>query len=524
MTNSNLDKIPFKTSLDTLVVVCPIFHLVPTMEAQPSNTVTLHIGDKATENIQPQTPRRLNMREQMLPSSRGGDPDAPSQLHSFTFSMPTNQDDHSIASTITMNTFKTEPSSSVDVYNFRPHPTKDVEAAVEKDDVDVQAEQFSHRTSASAGCFRFERIMDSVFVKIYELFLDEEAMMFACQDEPTEGTPILDYPVVVDEGSDIPVVISTEETVEFPDRGASASQLSKTLAAYRSSSLSVDDCSASLAKQDPIDSKRETEQHNATSADDAKEIRKNDDDDARSDSSPWRLDTILYPSRRHRKNENIELCEAGGVVQDAEVTINFGESVPKRKSIEKVSKSVSVHKPLVESAKEPVKKQVALLSSPPAAATSDAETAPSTNIIEPPIAESQPTFQPMFHTADCYSITKSTYSNSKKRSLGLRYLFSPRLRKLSFLPWNRTSLQKYQNMKKFDDPSFAPETVTTTAHSTHHSDGFSFQCDMSLKTSSVMSLKTTSVLLKQTQDLSSGAGGRNETGSLYYSYPQSMVA
>ncbi|KAG7349660.1 hypothetical protein IV203_012257 [Nitzschia inconspicua] len=441
-----------------------------------------------------QTQRRLKMKEEMIPASRGGGagmiaPPPRPCINSFTFSMPSNRDDQSIASTITMSTMKSDRSASVDIFDF-PEETLEDDRGV----VSIDYEQASNSTP-DAGCFHFEKAMDTVFVKIYEVFLDEDALVFACQDEPRRGSPILEY----DATPDIPAVISmTSDVASEPNIGL-PSQKDGELPL-----LSLEENVKSSTKHDGTEMEAETQQ--GCTIQSVKELNAvmritaeifEDKDVNEFDSSPWRLDSILYSSL-DRKDESIEVGEAGEVVLE-ETTIEFDTSsvTPLPNTEQFGSKQDS---PLVGNRQEVLvpaqKKQDSFYSYPGVFAT-----------------------QNSFFSLDS---TMSKSSTSKKRSLGLRYLLSPRLRKLNVLPWRRRSPKKYQNMRKLDDPSYSPGTVTTLEPSTLHSDGLSFQCDMSLKTSSVVSLKTSSVLMKQ--ELHARSQGHGMYNNLSYAYPHGMVA
>lgn len=450
------------------------------------------------EPIQPQPQRGLKMKEGMIPASRGAgggilaSPARPT-LNSFTFSMPSNEDDRSVASTITMSTIKTDRSSTLDVFDF---PEDTLEGNLMNDVAPINLEESSNSTPAEAGCVHFEKAMDSVFVKIYEMFLDDEAVMFACQDEPTTGTPFLEYSSV----PDIPAVISmTSDPAHEPDWNEESKKKEENLAISKDDEDRVTPTPKELTHTEMDDQKerRSTSPKDLNSVVRKESTEITDKDDDESNSSPWRLDSILYPDRR---DECIEVGEAGQVVFE-ETTIEFEFeplffSPPKTESLTNAPQTAPAAKPREIQAPSH-KNRDSLLSQPV-----ESQKQPSTN-----------------------SLTSSTSksSTSKKRSLGLRYLFSPRLRKFYVLPWKRRSFKKYQNMQKLDDSSYSPETVTTLEPSTLHSDGLSFQCDMSLKTSSVMSLKTASVLMKQ--ELQSTSPRRDmDRGGISYAYPQAMVA
>jgi hypothetical protein len=467
-------------------------------EAEKTNTASTASGSptdssKQDQQQQQQQQQHLKMKEETVPRGSSGtaalSPARPT-LNSFTFSMPSNNDDHSIASTLTMSTIKTDRSESMDVFDFPGETPEGDEGVAHVDD-----EQASSSTP-DPGCFQFEKAMDSVFVKIYEVFLDEDAMMLACQDDPTQGTPILEYNSV----PDIPAVISmTSDPAPEPSSASVPSkegnaQPSSTLHGIDLSPISHEDIEAETPTKRPS---RATIELNAAVAPATKDIQvKDDNDDAEFDSSPWRLDSILYSSPE-RKDESIEVGERGQVVFEEtiiELDVSFSEPSPKTK------------KPVIQKPPSTLEKRDDIFSQSHKKQDS---------------FSSQPV--PSFRQSSLHSLeNSSTAKLSKKRSLGLRYLFSPRLRKINVLPWRRLSPKKYQNMRTLDDPSYSPETVTTLEPSTLHSDGLSFQCDLSLKTSSVMSLKTASVLMKQ--DLHPTPTRGVKSGSLSYAYPQNMVA
>jgi hypothetical protein len=450
---------------------------------------------------QQQQQRRLDMKED-IPPVLGAKEKGPAlavagpDLNFFTFAMPSNHDDRSIASTITMSTMITDHSASVDVFDFSGETLGDGDAAAADYDQASQA-------TPDGGCFRFETVMDSVFVKMYEVFVDEDAMMFACQDEPSECTPILEYNSL----PDIPAVISMtqEETMSESSQSLQSGNLdvdpssfkvldgqstptSQLEMASKNSETTTIEKTRALPEWDTVLAARAT----------AEEVTEKHSDVNL--PSPWRLDSILSSSP-DRKDECIEVRAAGQVAAEA-------STVPLNSTLFPPTTPETVPKPVTQWILPPVEK--------------------TTLVPSPSFTKFEPLFSPPAPFAMQSPLCSSDNSNasksisSKKRSLGLRYLFSPRLRKLNVLPWKRRSLQKYQNMQTMDDPSYSPETVTTLEPSTLHSDALSFQCDMSLKTSSIMSLKTTSILLKQ--DLHPVSQRRIDDCSLSYTYPQSMVA
>jgi hypothetical protein len=464
----------------------------PTSEAKPANT------------LQSEQARRLNMKETMIPSAFRARP----QLSNFSFSMPTNNDDHSIVSNITMSTTLTDRDLSSDVYDFL-----EVDAnADDANDLD-NLEQASQKTP-QANCFPFEKTLDTVFFKIYEAFLDEEAMMWVCQDEPSEGTPILDYPASND---GIPAVASTntQEEISPEERTTSGGMLQKNVENYRSSSLSVEGYSPSITKQGEEDSKGDpATKKTRVSTQELDAVVPTTESQVEDIESPWRLDSLLNSSPdvtmskswARWKDESIEVNDTGCVVfDDTFDTVEF-EATAEVPIKQHQSAKTSSKRNLSLSNKE----TYASMSLSPADSVAKKDNSFGSY-------ETAPTFnQTSFDTVEI-SPLKSPLS--KKRSLGLRYLFSPRMRKL--ISWKRHGPKKYQNMKKLDDPSYSPETVTTFAQ-TCHSDGLSFQCDMSSKLSVMNSIKQDP--LQSPQKSTFGSRSMDESGSLSYAYPQSMVA
>jgi hypothetical protein len=461
-----------------------------------------------------------NVNEDILPAlgerekgpasaSASANPD----LKFLTFSMPSNHDDRSIASTITMSTIITDHSASVDVFDFSGETLEDCDAVLADD------EQASEATPDGL-CFQFEKVMDSVFVKMYEVFVDEDAMMFACQDEASACTPILEYNSL----PDIPATISMaeEETIADYHQSLQLKNLDDDQAAFKK----VDD-QPTLDSQHKMaleNSESRTVTTRALSDWDTviaataivEEIKEKEGDDE-SHSYPWRLDSILSSSP-DRKDECIEVRAAcKTIVETSPVMFHSSFFAP--------TSPVTVIKPVAPRIPSPLEKTT--LSSSPSITKSPSPSLTKQLSPSPPsITKQELLFSPSvplikqtpLYTSDNSSTSKST--SWMKRSLGLRYLFSPRLRKLSVLPWKRRNSQKYQCMPTMDDPSYSPETVTTLEPSTLYSDALSFQCDMSLKTSSVMSLRTTSVFLKQ--DLHPISQRRTDNGRLSYAYPQIM--
>ena len=412
-------------------------------------------------------------------------------------------DEHSVVSNLTMSTTLTDRDLSVEAYEF---PQRDINGPTNNQDLD-QASQ----STPEATCLPFEKTLDAVFTKIYESFLDEEAIMWVCQDDPSEGTPILEYP-----GSDkgIPTVISTDsqEHLSAENTGSSGSMLPKNLKTFESSALSADGYSPSIKKED---SNEEPTSNKPLSSSELDAIVPTSEPQKEEDTSPFRLDSLLNSSRDvsftksrgHRRSQSIEVNDSGCVVFDQTFeTIDFEvedkeEEPPK---IPVVPKQTSTLEPPSDLPHPDTSMSLAPATDKDESFGSHA-TAPTTN-------------QTSFNTSVDSSSAK--LKSSKKRSLGLRYLFSPRMRKM--ISWRRRRPKKYHNMKKLDDPSYSPETVTTFGHTSSESDGLSFQCDISSKISVMNSIKQDP--LHSPQKSLNGSRCMDEPGSLSYAYPQSMVA
>ena len=322
-------------------------------------------------------------------------------------------------------------------------------------------------------------------------------------------------------GSDkgIPTVISTSthEDLTAEDRASSGSLLSKNLKTFESTSLSVSGYSPSITKkEDECAEDEPTSEKLLSSKELDAAVPGSEPQLEEEDTSPWRLDSLLNSSpdvsmthsRGHRRSQSIEVNDTGCVVFDHTFeTIEFEVEDPPMKYVSSVQ--TSTPEPLRD---PPVQDTSMSLSSPAASkdnkdeSCGSHETAPTTN-------------QTSFNTSVESSPEKP--KSSKKRSLGLRYLFSPRVRKL--VSWRRKRPKKYQNMKKLDDPSYSPETVTTFGHTSSESDGLSFQCDMSSKISVMNSIKQQDPLHSPQKSLN-GSRSMDDPGSLSYAYPQSMVA
>ncbi|KAL3914355.1 MAG: hypothetical protein SGILL_006133, partial [Bacillariaceae sp.] len=297
------------------------------------------------------------------------------------------------------------------------------------------------------------KTLDRVFFKIYEAFLDEEAMMFVCQDDPSAGTPLFSY-----DGKDVPAVISTTapKDMSAEDADASRSVLSKYLETYRSSSLTVDGYPASITKHDegPLQESNTTKpQLSSQELDTA--VAETEPEAEEEDSSPWRLNSLLCSSPAvttskawaHWKDESIEVNTNGCVIfDDSFETVEFEADTSDAPVLAQDTTNAIPPVSDPEWDPSPAEEAVTSLSIPSLIRTDSSfrsqATDPTTN---------QTTF-------DSVATSAPFKPSSKKRKLGLRYLISPKLRKL--LPWRRQSPKKYkyQNMKTLDDPSHSPET------------------------------------------------------------------
>jgi hypothetical protein len=291
----------------------------------------------------------------------------------------------------------------------------------------------------------------------------------------------------------IPSIITTAQANIIPHDNDFTSSIADSIMlfdSYKSSCLSVDGFAPSIAKQDTT----EEPEHYVLSVD-AIVLKGNsitaqsndivDDNDIEySDVSPWRLDSLLRPKSRQPKDtpdvrdgpeltstwdeECIEVDEIGQIFFDE--TVLFEEEFP-------VFSVPNIECPEVVFF-DPEDEDQQKDAQPP---------------MEPPVRQM---VQESFHHPELTALGTSTTMLKKKNSsfssctkskskrpLGLRYLFGSRVRKMNFFPWKRRGKRNYENMKKLDDPSSSPDTITTTAQ-TLQTDCFSFQGEMSIQTSS----------------------------------------